>query len=157
MAISSIIVVYRSIMIARSLSVADAAARVSSRARSDASGRGDRPERRPRPRTLACAGAAPLACGMDKTRPSRQRHGLLTTLARGPSITITGLSLVLGTGLMISAAISKDTSIFLWSFVTIVSAYVIALIAAVLYDILQRRRRLHAISQLQQITHITNS
>ena len=34
--------------------------------------------------------------GMDKTRPSRQRDGLLTTLARGPSIT--GLSLVLGHG-----------------------------------------------------------
>jgi purine-cytosine permease-like protein len=61
---------------------------------------------------------------------------------------ITGLSLILVTGLLISASLSRDISTFLLLFGTIVSAYAVALVAAVLYDIVRRRRRLQKISQL---------
>ena len=61
---------------------------------------------------------------------------------------ITGISLILGTGLTISASLSRDISTFLWSFGAMVSAYILASVAAVIYDTLQRRTRLQKISRL---------
>jgi hypothetical protein len=51
-----------------------------------------------------------------------------------------GVSLLVGTGLTISASISNDIPTFLLSFGIMISAYVLALVAAVIYN--QRRGRL---------------